>query len=63
MAHKMAVACEFIRADMVEVSEFIHLAQKYNVRGVPRIIINETVQFDGALPEPAFLSQIMEAVK
>lgn len=59
----MAIENDLVRADMVESSEFIHLAQKYNVRAVPRIIINEDTQFDGALPEPDFLAKVLEAVK
>ena len=50
-----------VRADMVESSEFMHLANKYNVRAVPRIVINENVQFEGAMPEGDFLAKVIEA--
>ena len=60
-AHKMAIANKRIVADMVEATEFVHLSQKYNVRAVPRIVINEAIQFDGALPEDQFVLKVMES--
>ena len=40
-----------IKADVIETSEFPDLAQKYSVIGVPKIVINETVEFVGAFNE------------
>ena len=57
-AHRLALENRNIRADMVESTTFIHLAQKYGVQGVPRIIINETHSLEGAHPMPAFLDVI-----
>ncbi len=51
-----------IRTDVVEISEFPHLAQKYGVMGVPKVVINETQSFEGALPEPLYIERIFEAV-
>ena len=50
-----------VTADMVEATEFPHLAQKYQVMGVPRSVINETVHQEGAAPEPMFLERLKEA--
>ena len=47
-----------VTADAVEVSEFPHLAVKYGVRGVPKSVANETVDWVGAMPE----SQVIEFV-
>jgi protein-disulfide isomerase len=63
LAHKLAIESDRIRADMVEAVEFPHLAIKYNVRGVPRIVINETIQIEGAIPEPMLMTQLQEALK
>ena len=63
LAHKLAYESDSIRADMVEISEFTHLAHKYDVFSVPKVVINEVIQFEGVLPEPAFVSKVMEAVK
>ena len=46
---------------MVEATEFPHLSQKYNVRGVPRTVINESTYVEGAAPEAMVLSKIFES--
>jgi predicted DsbA family dithiol-disulfide isomerase len=51
-----------IRGDMVEVSEFPHLAVKYNVQGVPKTVINETHDFLGVQPETKVLRAIQNAL-
>jgi len=61
MAHQMAIESEYITADMVESLEFPHLANKYQVMAVPKIIINDSVSFEGALPEPHFLQHVLLA--
>ncbi|MEK6777228.1 MAG: thioredoxin family protein [bacterium] len=61
MAHKMAIECDLVRADGIEATEFFHLANRYNVRAIPMIVINETVQFSGAPTESEFLARIVEA--
>jgi glutaredoxin-like protein len=63
LAHKLAIESDHVRADMVEAIEFPHLAIKYNVRGVPRFVINETIQIEGAVPEPMLMAQLQEALK
>ncbi|MGB9676241.1 MAG: protein disulfide oxidoreductase [Candidatus Bathyarchaeales archaeon] len=61
LAHKFAVENDLIRADVIEVSEFPHLGLKYGVMGVPKTVINEKVEFVGALPEDLFLEHIVLA--
>ena len=51
LAHQLAMASDKVTADMVEISEFPHLAQKYQVQGVPRTVINEKWAVEGAAPE------------
>jgi len=58
----MAMESDIVRADMVEASEFPHLVHKYNVFGVPKTVVNDEVEFEGSLPEPLFLAQVMKAV-
>jgi glutaredoxin-like protein len=62
LAHQMAFYSDKIRADMVEVSEFPHLAQKYSVQGVPRTTINEDWYQEGAAPEQMIVEKIKEAL-
>jgi glutaredoxin-like protein len=61
LAHRLAFQSEHIRADMVESIEFPHLAQRYNVMGVPRSVINETTHVEGAVPEGYLVAQILQA--
>lgn len=60
LAHQMAVESDHIRADMIESSEFPDLVEKYNVFGVPRIIVNEGEGFEGAMPESVFLLSVLQ---
>lgn len=62
-AHKFAYLNPKIKADMVEATEFPHLARKYNVMGVPRTVINETDFIEGAVPEDMLLDKIFENLK
>jgi glutaredoxin-like protein len=59
VAHKLAIESEMVRADAIESSEFPVLAMKYNVIGVPKIIINETVEFVGAFNEDLFAEHVL----
>jgi len=60
LAHKLAMESDLIRADMVEATEFPHLAVKYNVMGVPRTVINEDLFIEGAVPEAVLLKKVKE---
>jgi glutaredoxin-like protein len=62
LAHRLAMASPLVTADMVEATEFPHLANKYHVHGVPRTVINETIHVEGAVPEAALIAQLMEAL-
>ncbi|MGB9857379.1 MAG: protein disulfide oxidoreductase [Dictyoglomaceae bacterium] len=63
LAHQMAMESKLVTADMVEAIEFPHLAEKYQVSGVPKSIINEIVEIEGAVPENIFLEYVKSAVK
>jgi glutaredoxin-like protein len=60
-AHRFALENRKIRAFMIETAEFPQLAERYNVVGVPRTIINESFGFDGAPAEKAFAEKVLEA--
>ncbi|MBI4297928.1 MAG: thioredoxin family protein [Chloroflexi bacterium] len=61
LAHQMALESPLITADVVEITEFPHLAQRYRVQGVPKVVINDKVEFVGAQPEAQFLSYVLTA--
>jgi len=52
-----------IKADMVESSAFQHLAIKYNVTSVPKVIINEKVEIVGDTKMEELLNKVEEALK
>jgi glutaredoxin-like protein len=60
-AHKFAILNPSITADMVEMTEFPQLVQKYDVMGVPKTIINEDFSVEGAYPEKAFSEYVKHA--
>ena len=62
LGFNLAVASDMVKADMVEATEFPHLAQKHGVMGVPRSVINESFHIEGAAPEPMVLDKIREAL-
>ena len=62
-AHKFSYLNDKIKGDMVEATEFPHLSNKYNVRGVPRTVINESTFIEGAAPEQMVLDKVKEALK
>jgi alkyl hydroperoxide reductase subunit AhpF len=59
----MAIASPRITAECIEATEFPEMAGRYQVMAVPKIVINETVQFEGALPERDFLVAVLQAVE
>jgi predicted DsbA family dithiol-disulfide isomerase len=56
----MAAANEMIRADAIEATEFMDLSRKYRVTGVPKTIVNETIEIMGGLPEQVFVRAVLE---
>lgn len=63
MAHKFAVENDLIRADAIDANEFPQLAVKYGIMGVPKIVVNEKIEFVGAVPENLFLEQVLLATR
>ena len=62
LAHEMAWANANITAYAVEVTEYPDLARRYHVTGVPKTVVDETVEILGALPEDDYISQSLTAV-
>lgn len=61
MAHQMAMSSPFVTADIIEANEFQELTERFNVYGVPKTIVNERVEFEGAVPEKVFLGKVLAA--
>jgi predicted DsbA family dithiol-disulfide isomerase len=58
----MAIASPRVRAECIEATEFPEMSQHYQVMAVPKIVINDKVSFEGALPERDFLGAVLQAV-
>lgn len=63
LAHRFAMASEKITASAIDAQEFPVLANYYDVMAVPKTVVNERHQFEGALPEEHFLEQVLKAVE
>ena len=63
LAHQFAMENDNITADMIEITEFPQLSVKYNVSGVPKTIINESVEVLGMQPEEEFVRQLEAATR
>lgn len=61
LAHQIAIESPLVTADMVEATEFPHLANKYEVRGVPRTVVNESEFVDGGVPEELMVRAVVKA--
>ena len=61
LANRFAIENDLVLSETIVATEFPHLTHKYNVFSVPKAVINETVEFEGALPEEKFLEQILKA--
>lgn len=55
LAHRLAVESPLIRATCVEATEFLDLSRRYQVTGVPKTVVNGTIEMLGALPEGVFV--------
>ena len=55
LAHRMAIESAHIRATAVDATEFMDLTRKYHVTGVPKTVVNGTIEMLGALPEDTFV--------
>lgn len=57
LAYQLAMESDLIQAHMVEVIEFPYLGNKYDVMGVPRTVIDETIHVEGAVPEAMLMRE------
>ena len=62
LAQHMAIASERVTATAIDATEFPELARAYQVSGVPKIVINDRVEFEGAIPERDFVNAVLQAV-
>jgi glutaredoxin-like protein len=61
LAHRLAVETPLIRASCIEATEFMDLSRRFNVTGVPKTVVNESIEILGALPEDQFVRMVVGA--
>lgn len=61
LAHQIAFENPKVNAQMVDATEFPNLAEKHNVHGVPKTVVNGTSSFEGAVPENVFVENVIKA--
>lgn len=61
LAHRLAAENPFIQATCVEATEFMDLSRRFHVTGVPKTVVNESIEILGALSEDEFVRIVVEA--
>jgi Thioredoxin domain len=56
----MAFANPHITADSVDAIEFMELSRRYRVSGVPKTVVNESIEILGGLPEADFIQAALQ---
>jgi hypothetical protein len=56
----MAFSSKQITATAVEATEFMDLSRKFRVTGVPKTIVNDSIEILGALPEADFIEMALQ---
>lgn len=56
----MAYANPNITSSAIEATEFMELSRRFRVTGVPKTIVNDTVEIMGALPEELFVRTALQ---
>lgn len=63
LAHRLAVESPFITASCVEATEFMDLSRRFRVTGVPKTVVNGSIEILGAVPEDQFVRTVVGAAK
>ena len=61
LANQAAIASPFVSTVAIDATEFPDLVRRYNVNGVPKTIVNDTMEIMGAAPEQEFIAAIGRA--
>lgn len=62
LAQRLAFASPHITASAVGAAEYPDLVRQYRVNGVPKTIINESVEILGVEDEASFVSHMLEGI-
>jgi glutaredoxin-like protein len=59
LAHRIAIESALVEATCVEATEFMDLSRKYRVTGVPKTVVDDSVEILGVLPEDAAVRAVL----
>jgi glutaredoxin-like protein len=59
LAHRLAIESLNVTATCVEASEFMDLARKYRVTGVPKTVVNDQIELLGVVTEDEFVRTVL----
>ena len=60
LAYELAVASSQIVTTVVEATEFPDLAARYQVSGVPKTVVNDTIELLGVQSEDVLVAQVTQ---
>lgn len=58
LANQAAIESPLVSAVAIDATEFPDLVRRYNVNGVPKTVINDSMEIMGAAPEEDFITSI-----
>ena len=61
LANQAAIASPLVSTAAIDATEFPDLVHRYNVNGVPKTVVNDTMEIMGAAPELEFIAAIVRA--
>lgn len=61
LANQAAIETPLVSTAAIDATEFPDLVRRYNVNGVPKTIVNETLELMGAAPEDELVAAILRA--
>ncbi len=63
LAYKLALESARVNVDVIEISEFARLAQRYAISAVPTVVLDERASLVGAMDEEALVTHITQAAQ
>ena len=61
-AHQFALESDKVTGMMIEATEFPDLSNRFEVRAVPKIVVNEKAEIEGAVPPEVFVDLIKQSI-
>jgi glutaredoxin-like protein len=63
LAHQLAIESEQVTGDVVNVTDFPDLVEKYHILAAPTVVVNESYHFCGAGHESEFVAEVLKGIR